>query len=388
MSRPALAAALVLLAASCGTTPEETSSAPDGAAEGRPAPLAPAAHGPDAAATPPEPTPFAGSGWKRVPDDPREKRLRNLRMLTFEGENAEAYWSSDGTRLVFQHRGVGVPADQIYEMRADGTGLRRVSDGTGKTTCSFFLPGDRSVLYASTHAASPAPPPPPDRSRGYVWPIHAEYDLFAKDLDGGAPRRLTDTPGYDAEAVVAPDGSRIVFTSVRDGDLDLYTMALDGSDVRRVTTALGYDGGAFFSPDSKRLVYRAYHPKTPEAEKEYRELLAMALIRPVALQIFTSAVDGSDRVQVTDNGKANFAPFFHPDGKRIVFSSNLDDPKGRSFDLYLVNADGTGLERVTYAPEFDGFPMFSPDGKTLVFCSNRHGPHEGSTNVFLADWVE
>jgi Tol biopolymer transport system component len=309
-------------------------------------------------------------------------------MLTFEGENAEAYWSSDGKRLVFQHRGRGVPADQIFVIGADGTGLRRVSDGTGKTTCSFFLPGDRSVIYASTHAASPEPPPPPDRRRGYVWAIHAEYDLFAADLDGGGVRRLTSTPGYDAEAVVAPDGSRVVFTSVRDGDLDLYTMAPDGSDVRRVTAEPGYDGGAFFSPDSKRLVYRAWHPESPAEAADYRDLLAAGLIRPLALQIFTCAVDGSDRVQVTDNGKANFAPFFHPDGRRIVFSSNMDDPKGREFDLYLVGADGTGLERVTFAEQFDGFPMFSPDGRTLAFCSNRHGPHEGSTNVFLADWVE
>jgi len=331
---------------------------------------------------------FAGSGARRVPDDPRERHLRNLRMLTFEGENAEAYWSSDGTRLVFQHRGEGVPADQIYVLGADGTGLRRVSDGTGKTTCAFFLPGDRSVIYASTHAASPEPPPPPDRSRGYVWPIYAGYDLFAADLAGGAVRRLTETPGYDAEAVVAPDGSRVAFTSVRDGDLDVYTMRPDGSDVRRVTSDLGYDGGAFFSPDSKRLVYRGWHPRTPEEEADYRDLLGQGLIRPLALQIRTCDVDGSNPVRVTDNGKANFAPFFHPDGRRIIFSSNMDDPRGREFDLYLVNADGTGLERVTFAEQFDGFPMFSPDGRTLVFCSNRHGPHEGSTNVFLADWVE
>jgi Tol biopolymer transport system component len=281
-----------------------------------------------------------------------------------------------------------VPADQIYVVRADGTGLRRVSNGKGKTTCAFFLPGDDRVLFASTHHLAPEPPPPPDMKRGYVWALHPEYDLFTAKLDGSDLRQLTSTPGYDAEAVVSPDGKRIVFTSMRDGDLDLYTMALDGTDVKRVTDELGYDGGAFFSPDSKRLCYRAFHPKEPKEVEEYRGLLAEHRIRPMALQILTSAPDGTDRVRVTDNGKANFGPFFHPDGKRIVFSSNMDDPKGREFELYVVGTDGKGLERITFSPEFDGFPMFTPDGKTLAFCSNRHGAERGNTNVFLADWVD
>lgn len=338
---------------------------------------------------PPAPAPaFAGTGLKPVEGDPREKRLRNLRQVTLEGENAEAYWSPDGTMLTFQHRGAGVPADQIYTLRADGTGLRLASTGTGRTTCSYFLPGGKRVLFASTHGASAKPPAPPDMSRGYVWPIHAEYDLWTADLDGGNLARLTDSPGYDAEAVVSPDGKRVVFTSTRGGDLDLWTMNVDGSDPRQVTDELGYDGGAFFSPDGKRLVYRASHPKEPKDVEDYRALLADGKIRPVALDLFVCDVDGKNRVRVTDNGKANFAPYFHPDGKRILFSSNLDDPKGREFDLYLVGVDGKGLERVTFSAEFDGFPMFSPDGKTLVFCSNRHAPARGSTNVFLADWVE
>jgi Tol biopolymer transport system component len=334
------------------------------------------------------PAAFAGTGLRKVEADPREKRLRNLRQVTFEGENAEAYWSPDGTMLVFQHRGAGVPADQIYTVRADGTELRRASTGTGKCTCAYFLPDGKRVLFASTHGASPKPPPPPDMSRGYVWPIYPTYDLWTANLDGSDLKRLTDSPGYDAEAVLSPDGKRVVFTSTRDGDLDLYTMAPDGSDVRRVTKELGYDGGAFFSPDGRRLVYRAFHPKAPEEAEAYKGNLARDTFRPMALQIRTCDPDGGNPVQVTDNGKANFAPYFHPDGKRILFSSNLDDPKGREFDLYLVNADGTGLERVTYAAEFDGFPMFSPDGRTLVFCSNRHGASKGDTNVFLADWVD
>jgi TolB protein len=363
-------AALLLAALAAGC-------APAGAEE--PAPKPPAVEAPPA---------FAGTGLKSVPADPRERHLRNLRQVTFEGENAEAYWSSDGSMLTFQHRGAGVPADQIYTLRADGTGLRLASPGTGKCTCSYFLPGNGRVLFASTHGASPKPPPPPDMSKGYVWPVYPDYDLWTANLDGSDPRRLTDSPGYDAEAVVSPDGKRIVFTSARGGDLDLWTMDRDGTGVRRVTDELGYDGGAFFSPDGKRLVYRARHPKDPKEAGDYRALLAEGKIRPVALDLFTCDVDGKNRAQVTDNGKANFGPYFHPDGKRIVFSSNLADPKGREFDLYLVRTDGTGLERVTWTEEFDGFPMFSPDGKTLVFCSNRHGAERGNTNVFLAEWVE
>ncbi len=348
------------------------------------------AHGaatPPAADAPAGPA-FAGTGARpRIPD-PRERRFANLRQLTFEGENAEAYWSFDGTRLCFQHRGEGVEADQIYVMGADGRGLRRVSTGAGRTTCSFFLPGDGSVLFASTHAADAEPPQPPDRSRGYVWPVYPTYDLFAADLDGGNLRRLTDAPGYDAEAVLSPDGSRVVFTSTRDGDLDLYTMNPDGTDVRRVTREEGYDGGAFFSPDGKRLVYRAHHPKDPAALEEYRDLLRRSLVRPTTMEIFVCDADGGNRRQLTSNGRANFAPYFHPDGRRVLFASNVADPRGREFDLYLVGDDGGEPERVTFAEGFDGFPMFSPDGRTLAFCSNRHGERPGDTNVFLADWID
>jgi TolB protein len=332
--------------------------------------------------------PFAGTGVRRVEADPRERHLRNLRMLTFEGENAEAYWNADASMIVFQHRGEGIPADQIYTIRPDGTGLRLASPGTGKCTCAYFLPGGKRVLFASTHAASPKPPAPPDMSRGYVWPIYADYDLWTADLDGKDLRRLTETKGYDAEAVVSPDGKRIIFTSTRNGDLDLYTMNLDGSGLVQVTDELGYDGGAFFTPDGKRLVYRAHHPKDPKEVADYRSLLAEERIRPTSLEIFTCDADGKNRVKVTSNGKANFGPFMHPDGKRILYSSNQADPKGREFDLWMVNADGTGSEQVTFSADFDGFPMFSPDGKTLIFCSNRHGAARGSTNVFLADWVD
>jgi Tol biopolymer transport system component len=272
-------------------------------------------------------------------------------------------------------------------MRADGSDSKMISSGRGRTTCSYFLPNGKQVVYASTHLGGEACPPKPDFSRGYVWALYAEYDLFVQDLDSGKLTRLTTTPGYDAEATIAPDGKRVVFTSVRDGDLDLYSMNLDGSDVRRLTNEPGYDGGAFYSPDSKLIVYRASRPKD-DALVRYKELLGKGLIEPRALEIFVMNADGSNKRQVTNNGAANFAPFFTPDGKRIIFSSNLSDPKGRNFDIYLVNVDGSGLERVTFSDTFDGFPMFSPDGKKLVFASNRAAAKPGDTNVFIADWKD
>jgi Tol biopolymer transport system component len=318
---------------------------------------------------------------------PGERRLANLRQLTFGGENAEAYFSFDGAWLSFQSTREGIACDQIFVMRTDGSDARMISSGKGRTTCAYFMPGGRTVLYASTHLGGDACPPRPDFSRGYVWALYPDYDIFVQDLKSGMLTRLTSTPGYDAEATVAPNGKQIVFTSVRDGDLDLYSMKLDGTDVRRLTNEPGYDGGAFYSPDSTMIVFRASRPEG-EALDRYKELLGRGLIEPRALEIFVMNADGTRKRQVTRNGAANFAPYFTPDGKRIIFSSNLADPKGRNFDLYLVNLDGTGLERVTYNDTFDGFPMFSPDGKKLVFSSNRLAGKPGDTNVFIADWRE
>lgn len=322
------------------------------------------------------------------PDDPDEPRLTNLRQLTFEGENAEAYFSADGTRLIFQRRHPpDVPCDQIFMMNVDGTDRRMISSGQGRTTCAFFFPSGDRILYSSTHAAGPQCPPAPDYSRGYVWPLE-EHDIYVAAPDGSDIRPLTQSPGYDAEATISPDGSRIVFTSIRDGDLDIYVMDADGANVTRLTDELGYDGGAFFSPDGSMIVYRAYHPDTPEEIADYRALLAENLIRPGELDIWVMNADGTGKRRVLERASADFAPFFHPDGRRIIFSSNMHDPEGRDFDLYLVGLDGTGLERVTRSPEFDGFPMFSPDGTRLVFASNRGAAQEGDTNIFIADWVE
>ncbi len=317
-----------------------------------------------------------------------EVHLKNLRQLTFGGENAEAYWSPDGKQLIYQWAGEGVPCDQQFILDLTSGKSTRVSNGQGKTTCGYFLDGGKRVVYASTHLAAPECPPKPDYSKGYVWAMYKGFDLFAAKVDGSDIKRLTDTPGYDAEATLSPDGKTLVFTSVRDGDLEIYTMGTDGSNVKRLTNEPGYDGGPFFSPDSKRIVYRRDAPMSEPEATRARELLAEGLYSPKALEIWVMDRDGSRKQQVTRLGAASFGPYFHPDGRRIIFASSYPDPRGRNFDLYLVRDDGTGLERITSDPSFDGFPMFSPDGKTLVFASNRGGKLRGETNLFLADWVE
>ncbi len=333
-------------------------------------------------------TAFRVTAGAALPVDSRESHLRSLRQLTFEGENAEAYFSSDGTRLVFQRTPESGGCDQIYTLDLGTGDTALVSTGDGRTTCGYFYPAGDRIVYASTHHHDSTCPTPPDFSRGYVWPIYSTYDLFLADSAGRIIEQLTDEPGYDAEATVSPRGDRIVFTSTRDGDLELYTMALDGSDVRRITNRLGYDGGAFFSPDGTRIVWRAQYPEAAAEQADYRALLTEDLVRPSVLEIWVADADGGNARQVTSNGAANFAPYFHPSGEKIIFSSNMDDPTGRDFDLYLIGVDGTGLERVTWTAGFDGFPMFSPDGRYLVFGSNRSESHPGNTNVFIAEWVE
>ena len=331
-----------------------------------------------------------GAGQEAVfPPFPGEKHLANITKLTSipGAENAEAYLSTDGKKLIFQSTRPPFECDQIFTMSIDGSGVRLVSTGKGRTTCGYFLPGDQRILFSSTHEAAQDCPPKPDMSRGYVWALYKSYDVYTARVDGSDLKPLTRTPGYDAEATVSPDGKRIVFTSVRDGDLELYSMNLDGSDVWRLTREKGYDGGAFYSPDSKRIVYRAHHPTDPKEIGRYELLLSEGLIEPKALEIMVMAADGSGKRQVTRNGKANFAPYFHPNGRQIIFASNMNDPKGRDFEIFLINTDGSGLEQVTHNETFDGFPMFNKDGTKLVFCSNRHDSKPGETNVFVADWI-
>jgi TolB protein len=316
-----------------------------------------------------------------------ERHLRNIRQLTQGGENAEAYFSADGTRLIYQSTRPDYPCDQIYSMKVDGTDKKRISTGTGRTTCGYYYPDGKQLLFASTHETSAVCPPKPTFEKGYVWPIYPGYEIYRADPDGTNLKPLTRSPGYDAEATIAPDGL-IVFTSVRDGDMEIYSMKADGSDVRRLTSRPGPDGGPFFSWDGQLVAFRG-RPLAPGAElDEYRALLGEGLWRPTGLELFVMDRTGANLRQVTRLGGANFAPSWHPDGKRLIFASNAHDPKGRNFDVYLVNLDGSGLEQVTFNETFDGFPMFSPDGKRVVFASNRNAKSEGETNVFIADWVE
>jgi Tol biopolymer transport system component len=318
-----------------------------------------------------------------------EIHLADIRQLTSgQGENAEAYWSDDGKELIFQSARPPYACDQIFRMSADGKGEPvRVSTGTGRTTCAYFLPGNQEVVWSSTHADGPACPAVPDMSQGYVWPIYESYEIYVSGRNGENPRALTKNKAYDAEATVCRKDGSILFTSTRDGDLDIYRMDRDGKNVVRLTKTPGYDGGAFFSDDCKQIVWRASRP-TGDALADYQRLLKSGLVRPTKLEIFVANADGSEARQITYLNAASFAPYLFPNGRRILFSTNYPNPRGREFDIWAINVDGSGLERITTAPGFDGFPMFSPDGKELVFASNRNQAKEGQTDVFVARWVE
>lgn len=338
---------------------------------------------------PPEVEPAAAPA-RPVSAHPDEGHIRNPRQLTFGGENAEAYFSFDGQHIIFQSTREPYQCDQQFTMRTDGSELTPVSTGEGRTTCGYYTPDGQRIIYASTHLGASECPPVPDRSLGYLWPLYRTFDIFSANPDGTELRRLTDADGYDAEGTISPDGAKIVFTSARDGDLEIYTMNIDGSEQTRLTDELGYDGGAFFSPDSQWIIYRAKHPSDPAEVAAYEELIAQDLVAPNELEIFIMRADGSEKRQITSHGGANWAPFFHPSGEKIIFASDMDNenPRVPNFELYMINLDGTGLERVTFDTAFDGFPMFSPDGSKLIWASNRFSANPGETNVFIADWVD
>lgn len=324
-----------------------------------------------------------------------ESHLKNIRQLTAGGDNAEAYFGFNDDMLVFQSNAKkwGVECDQIFYFRIDGDDLiegkpEMVSTGKGRTTCSYFLPNDDMIVYASTHLGGDDCPPEPSREDGYVWPLYSSYDIFTADLDGNIIEQLTDSKGYDAEATVSPKGDKIVYTSTISGDIELWTMDIDGSNKKMITDELGYDGGAFFSPDGEQIIFRASRPKTEEEIKEYKELLARDLVKPTNMELFVCQADGSELRQITNLGNANWAPFFHPSGKKVIFSSNHKSERGFPFNLFMINTDGTGLEQITFDGQFDSFPMFSRDGTKLVFSSNRNNGGTRNTNLFIADWVE
>ncbi len=325
-----------------------------------------------------------------------EKHLKNIRQLTFGGDNAEAYFSFDDNSLSFQsnNKKWGLNCDQIFNMNIyaaakDSTYQPAlISTGQGRTTCAYYLKDGKHILYASTHKGGKECPPNPEprTDHKYLWPVFASFDIFVADLNGKITKQLTDSPGYDAEATLSPDGTMIVFTSIRSGDLELWTMNMDGTNPKQVTNGLGYDGGAFFSPDGKKLVFRASRPTTDEDIKEYKDLLAQNLVMPIKMEIYTCNVDGSDLKQVTHLGKANWAPYYTPDGKKIIFSSNYDATKGFNFNLFTINTDGTNIEKITNISTFNAFPMFSRDGKKIVFSSNRNTHGKQGIDLFIADW--
>lgn len=326
---------------------------------------------------------------------PGEKHLRNVKQLTFGGDNAEAYWSFDSKKLTFQRTDRSqFQCDQIFwgNVTFDSSGefqYKMVSSGKGRSTCSFFLPGDSLILYSSTHGKQDTCPPVPDRKKvgRYIWPVYNTYEIYIADLNGNIKKQLTENNFYDAEATVSPKGDKIIFTSDRDGDLDLYAMNLDGSNVKRITNTLGYDGGAWYSPDGSKIVWRASRPDDIEAKNEYRRLHKKGMVAPTHMEVYIANADGSDAQQVTKMKGANWAPCFTPDGKKILFASNHEYPRGFPFNLYLINPDGTGLEKVTYSHVFEAFPMFSPDGKYLAWCGNRNNGGSRETNIFIAEWV-
>ena len=327
---------------------------------------------------------------------PAEKHFKNLRQLTWGGDNAEAYFGSDSRHISFQRTNPkeGLSCDQIFygtipASPNDSFKYHLVSTGKGRTTCSYLMPDGKHLLYASTHLAGDTCPAAPKRGdvKKYLWPIYDSYEIFVADLKGHITKQLTKSPGYDAEATISPKGDKIIFTSTRNGDLDLYTMNIDGSDVRQITHELGYDGGAWFSPDGKKIVWRASRPKTPEQIQDYKDLLSKGLVMPTQMEVFVANADGTDVHQVTALGKANWAPSFTPDGKHIIFASDYEYERGFPFNLYLVNLDGTGLEKISRDGGFDAFPQFSPDGKKFIFSSNRHNGGGHDTNVFVCDWV-
>lgn len=327
---------------------------------------------------------------------PEETHFTNIQQLTFGGDNAEAYWSNDGRWIVFQKTSVkeGIPCDQIFVGKVPEQGekftYKMVSTGKGRTTCAFFTKDNKHVVYASTHEGSDACPPPVDRAKygnRYIWPVYGSYDIYMTDLNGKIKKKLTNTPGYDAEAVISPDGKTMLFTSTRNGDLDLYTMELKTGKTKQITTALGYDGGAWFSRDGKKIIWRASRPKTEAEIKEYKDLLKDGLVAPTQMEVFVANADGSNAKQITTLGQANWAPNFMPDG-RAIFCSNHEYKRGFPFNMYTMNIDGSNIEKISRDKGFDAFPMFSPDGRKIIFCSNRNNGGTRDTNIFIADWVD
>ncbi len=312
--------------------------------------------------------------------------ISNLKQLTNGGQNAEGYWSPNGKKIVFQTTRDKFECDQIFVMNSDGTDQHLVSNGKGRTTCGYFLPGNKHILYASTHEDGPACPAPADRSKGYVWAVSPTYDIYVAKLNGEIVKRLTNSNGYDAEATVNFKTKRIIYTSMVSGDLDLWTMSLDGLKKRQLTKSVGYDGGAVFSRDGKQIVWRGNHPQSTENVKKYKDLLKENLTTPMKMEIMISDANGQNVRELTHFNCASFAPTFTPDGKHIIFSSNKHNCDGRDFELYMMDTKGNNLQQITNFGGFTSFPEISPDGKKIIFSSSYQTKSRYEFNLFVADW--
>ena len=337
------------------------------------------------------------AGLAQQGNPPQERDfLSRIRRLTVDGRRAgEGYWSPDGRRLVFQsEREPGNPFYQIYVMDMTTGDVSRQSPGIGKTTCSFISPATGDVLFASTHHDARSKQLQEEelkfrasgQERRYSWDYDPEMELYVRPAQSGTLRRLTNSRGYDAEASYSPDGQWIAFSSTRDGyerrlspaerkqlEADpsyfgeIYIMRADatGSAVRRLTSVPGYDGGPFFSPDGKRIIWRRFDE------------------RGVIADVWTMNLDGTDQRQITNFGAMSWAPYIHPSGRYVIFSSNKLGFE--NFELFLVDIDGLKEPvRVTYSDGFDGLPVPSPDGGRLAWTSNRGGGREGQ--IYLAQW--
>lgn len=314
-----------------------------------------------------------------------ETFLANVRQVTFGLPRAgEGYFSPDGTTIVYQAFPIGYPFYQIYVQRLDERIPRLLSTGRGRTTCAYFSPKGDQILFASSHTD-------PDIEqtekkgreeaaqggrRRYQWEFDPQMELYLINFDGTGLKRLTDSPGYDAEGSFSPDGSQVVFTSTRDGDPDLYVMRSDGTGVRQLTNAPGYDGGPFFSPDGRWVIFRS-----DRAKKDM-------------LQLFAISADGKIEVQLTDNlDQVNWCPYFHPSGKYIIWAGADygQGPQKANFDLWTMEIEMTSdsfrggkTTRITDHKAADVLPVFSPDGRKMMWTSNR--TPDGTSQLWIGDW--
>jgi Tol biopolymer transport system component len=336
----------------------------------------------------------AGLASQVIPDSQERAFLSRVRRLTVEGRRAgEGYWAPDGRRLVFQsEREPGNPFYQIYALDMATGESKRISPGTGKTTCAFFRPGTDQILFASTHHDPRSKALQQEeldfrasgKERRYAWDYDPEFEIYAHAEKTGQLTRLTTARGYDAEASYSPDGQWIAFSSMRDGygralsgaeqkqlEIDpsyfgeIYIMRADGSGQKRLTNVAGYDGGPFFSPDGTRIIWRRF---------DEQGLIA---------NVWTMKLDGTDQKQVTDFGSMSWAPYIHPSGQYILFASNKLGFE--NFEVFMVDINGAREPvRITYADGFDGLPVPSPDGRRIAWTSSRAGGREGQ--IFLAEW--